>query len=280
MSAPVLILGARGMLGGALARALAPRHTLILWDVAELDITDETAALREIAALTPREVINCAAFTDVDGCETRAELAMAVNGAAPGYLAAACRAIGARLIHIGSDYIFDGAIDRDYREDDPVNPLSVYGRSKRAGEEAIQAAGCRHLILRSQWLYGAGGKNFVDTIARLAREKDRLSVVDDQIGRPTWTEELAGGLAALLETDAEGTYHLAAGGEPCSWFTFAREIVKILGLATPVDPVPTGAFPRPAVRPGRSALDCGRIGRDWGISLADWRTAVRRYLRG
>jgi dTDP-4-dehydrorhamnose reductase len=278
MDGGILIVGARGMLGRALAETLSGRAALTLWDIEELDITNARRVRRDIGILAPREVINCAAWTDVDGCEKNPEQAMVINGVAPGHLAAACAAVNARLTHISSDYVFDGRIDRDYREDDAVSPLSAYGRSKLAGEEAVRAAGGRALILRSQWLYGQGGKNFVDTIARMAKEKDRLTVVSDQIGRPTWSRELAAGIAALLDTPAVGTWHLAAGGEPCSWYEFAREIVAALGIGTPVDPVSTAAYPRPAKRPARSALDCSRIAREWGIKLTDWRAAVRRYL--
>lgn len=275
----VLVLGARGMLGSDLCTALSGRCRLTAWDIEDLDITDHRAVFKAIAGLSPNEVINCAAFTDVDAAEEREAEAMAVNGEAPGHLAAACAAVGARLVHIGSDYVFNGEKASAYVEEDTPNPLGVYGRSKLAGEEAIRAAGGSAAVVRTQWLYGKGGRNFVDSILRLATEDGRkeLRVVNDQFGRPTWSWELATALVKLLESDAEGTYHIAASGE-CSWFDVAAEIVQACGLAVKVTAVSTSEFPRPAPRPAYSVLDCSRAREELGIELRHWREALRDYL--
>lgn len=273
----ILVLGARGMLGTDLTAVLKDAFLLTAWDIEELDITDGENVRKEIVSLAPDEVINCAAYTDVDGCESNETLAMAVNAEAPGHIARACADCGARLIHIGSDYVFDGETDRDYRECDTTNPLSAYGRSKLEGDERIETSGARYAIIRSQWLYGRAGKNFVDTILRLAGERDTLQVVDDQVGKPTWTAELARGIAAFVDTEGEGIYHLAAGGI-CSWFEYACEIVSIAGLSTKVEPVDSSKFPRPARRPARSALDCSKIESEFNIRLPHWRDSLRKYL--
>jgi dTDP-4-dehydrorhamnose reductase len=273
----VLVLGARGMLGRSICDALEGECRLTAWDIEDLDLTDRDGVLEAISHIAPQEVINCAAFTDVDGAESREAEAMAVNGLAPGFIAAGCTAVGARMVHISTDYVFDGRADRDYTEEDRPNPQSIYGRSKLAGELEIITSGCRHVIVRTQWLYGEGGRNFVETILKLASERDTFKVVNDQFGRPTWTKELAPAVAQLLETDAEGLFHLAAGGA-CSWFDVAVEIVRIKRLDVSVEPVPTSAFPRPAPRPARAVLDCGKIKRELGIEMRQWKEALQEYL--
>ena len=273
----VLILGARGMLGTDLSAVLKMDYPLTLWDIEELDITNKYQTISSITNLSPHEVINCAAYTDVDGCETNQDLALSVNGESPGYIAEACKIIDARLMHISSDYVFDGETDQDYVEEDATNPLSQYGSSKLAGEQRIVDSGCRHIILRSQWIYGVHGKNFIDTISKLAEEKDELNVVNDQIGRPTWTVDVSNTIAALLKTDAWGILHCAAGGV-CSWFDVAKEIVDYLKIDCTVNPVPTSKFPRPAIRPARSVLDCSKLKNSFGIELPHWRDSVTNYL--
>lgn len=274
----VLVLGARGLLGSELCAALEDFCELTAWDIEELDITDRQAVLSAVNELAPSELVNCAAFTDVDGAESQEEQAMSVNALAPGFLGEACRLAGARLTHISTEYVFDGTAERSYSEEDSPNPLSIYGRSKLAGELEVVSSGCRHAIIRSQWLYGERGRNFVDTIIRMAEKRDVLKVVNDQMGRPTWVRDLAAGLRDFLHHDGEGIYHLAAGGE-CSWFDVAVEIEKALNRNIRVDPVPTSAFPRPAPRPLRAVLDCGLIKKRFGIELRHWKAALREYLQ-
>jgi dTDP-4-dehydrorhamnose reductase len=277
VSNSILVLGARGMLGSDICALLEGECRLTAWDIEELDITDGAAVREAIENLKPAEVVNCAAFTDVDGSESREGEAMAVNGLAPGHIAQACASVGARLIHISTDYVFDGTKDTPYTEDDAVYPLSAYGRTKLAGERAVVDSGCRHFIVRTQWLYGRNGKNFVDTISHLAKERDELRVVNDQFGRPTWTADLAAGIVVMLASEAEGVYHLAAGGE-CSWFDVAVEIVNAIRPVVKVTPVPTSEFPRPAVRPAHAVLDCGRAARELGLELRHWKDALREFL--
>ena len=275
--ARVLVLGARGMLGRALCEALAGRCRLSGWDIEELDINDRDRVLAAITELAPVEVINCAAFTDVDACEGREEQAAEVNGAGAGHVAEACAGVGARMVQISTEYVFDGELAAGYAEESEPNPINAYGRSKLAGERAVAASGCRHAIVRTQWLYGRGGNNFVDTIVRLAGERGEIEVVDDQFGRPTWTRELATALVEFLKHEGEGIYHLAAGGV-CSWYEAALEIVEAAGLGARVRAVPTSTLPRPARRPAQAVLRCERAEREFGIVLRDWRPALRDYL--
>jgi dTDP-4-dehydrorhamnose reductase len=275
-SGRTLILGAKGMLGTDLADIVADMDP-VLWDIEELDITNKGDVSKAFNEIKPAEVINCAAYTDVDGAESAPGTAMLVNGIAPGNIAAACKNIGARLIQISTDYVFDGTSESDYTENDLTIPLGAYGRSKLAGEQAILDSGCKFVILRTQWLYGRNGKNFVDTITRLAKERHRLTVVDDQVGKPTWTVELAGAIKRLLTTDARGVFHIACDGS-CSWFDFAVEIVRNLSIDTTIEPVPTSAYPRPAERPARSVLNCRKIVELYGIRLSHWKAALRKYL--
>ena len=273
----ILVLGAQGMLGSELCSALSWLCHLTAWDIDDLDITDRESVLSAISELMPHEVVNCAAYTDVDGCESNEEEATAVNAIAPGYIAEACLRTGARLTHISSEYIFDGRSETDYTEGDRPNPLSVYGRGKLSGELEVSATGCRYAIIRTQWLYGAGGRNFVDTIITKASERPKLKVVDDQIGRPTWSNELALAITEFLRNDSPGVYHLAAGGT-CSWYDVAIEIARLKNLPACIEPVPTSQFPRPAPRPARAVLDCSFIKQKLGIEMRHWKEALADYL--
>jgi dTDP-4-dehydrorhamnose reductase len=222
-------------------------------------------------------IINAAAYTDVDGCETNRDKVMRVNGEGVGNLAAIAGDIGARLVQISTDYVFDGSKGSPYLEDDPTAPLSVYGESKLAGE--VNAARLAdHLIVRTQWLYGAHGKNFVETMLRLAGEKDEIAVVDDQTGSPTWTVDLGLAIRALLEKGCRGTYHVANGGY-CSWNEFAGAIFAEAGLNVKVNPLSTIELGRPATRPLYSTLDCGKLAGDTGFRPQTWRDALRKYLQ-
>ncbi|MGB9080999.1 MAG: dTDP-4-dehydrorhamnose reductase [Desulfuromonadaceae bacterium] len=268
------MVGANGMLGRDLIALLGDRGHGV--DIADIDITSPESVLKVIGALKPEVVINCAAYTDVDGCESNIDTAMAVNGEGVGYLAMACRDLGALLVQVSTDYIFDGGKGTPYVEDDAPCPLSVYGESKLAGE--MNAAFCpEHLIVRTQWLYGLHGKNFVETMLRLGSEKDELTVVDDQIGSPTWTVDLARAVIALIDCGCRGVYH-AANSEYCSWNGFATAIFEDAGLNVSVIPMTTTELNRPARRPLYSTLDCSKLTGDTGFRPQAWRAALREYL--
>lgn len=273
------ITGAAGMLGQDLVAAVTDAgHDVLALPRAELDITDSGAVMQTLSAAGADVVINCAAWTDVDGAERSPEEALAVNGSGAGNVARAAAASGAWTIHISSDYVFDGAKRSPYVEPDLVGPLSSYGRSKLAGERAVaDAAPERHTIVRSSWLFGAGGPCFPATILRLAGERDELRVVDDQVGCPTFTAHLA---RALVELGARarrtvGVLHVAGGGS-CSWFEFAREIVAGADATCQVKPCSTAEMPRPATRPAYSVLRSER-GTEAPV-LPDWHEGLDQYL--
>jgi dTDP-4-dehydrorhamnose reductase len=274
----ILITGAGGMLGTDVVGAVAAAgHDPVAFRRAELDITDMTGVAAKLQALRPDAVINCAAYTDVDGAEADEAAATAVNGLAPGSLAAAAVALGARTIHVSTDYVFDGTKGEPYVESDHTAPLGAYGRSKLAGEIAIaRAASGAHTIVRSSWLFGAAGACFPKTILRLAAEREELKVVDDQIGCPTFTGHLASALVALAVGDpVPGIVHVAGEGA-CSWYEFAREIVAAAGSGCEVRPCTTAEFPRPAPRPAYSVL-----GTERGSEvprLDSWRAGLAEFL--
>lgn len=263
------------MLGQDLMALLGDRGHGI--DIGEIDITSPESVLKVIGELKPEVVINCAAYTDVDGCENNIETAMAVNGEGVGYLAMACRDMGSLLVHLSTDYIFDGGKGTPYVEDDAPCPLSIYGESKLAGEMNAAFAP-EHLIVRTQWLYGLHGKNFVETMLRLGAEKDELTVVDDQIGSPTWAIDLARAIVTLIDAGCRGTYH-AANAEYCSWNEFAKAIFEEAGLNVTVRPMTTTELNRPARRPLYSTLACDKLATDTGLHLQSWRDALRCYLK-
>ena len=270
----ILVVGANGMLGHDLMKVLSGDIRGV--DIGDIDITSIESVRRVLLTLKPAVIINAAAYTDVDGCETNREVAMRVNGEGVGNLAAIAGEIGARLVQISTDYIFDGSKGSPYLEDDLARPLSVYGESKLAGEiNAGRVAD--HLIVRTQWLYGMHGKNFVETMLRLAGERDELAVVDDQIGSPTWTVDLSMAIRALLEKGCRGTYHAVNAGH-CSWNAFAGAIFAEAGLTIKVNPLSTVELDRPAPRPLYSTLDCGKLYRDTGFRPQPWRDALRKYL--
>ena len=271
----ILVVGADGMLGRDMLALIGAAGRGV--DIGEIDITSLESTERVIRTLKPEAVINCAAYTDVDGCETNVETAMQVNGEGVAHLAMATREIGARLVHVSTDYVFDGGKGRPYVEDDAPCPLGVYGESKLAGE---LNAGFNpdHLIVRTQWLFGLHGKNFVETMLRLAVEKDELSVVDDQIGSPTWTVDLSHAVLALLKTDHRGIYHAANSGF-CSWNGFAQAIFEEAGLSVRVHGMTTDELNRAARRPLYSTLDCSKLEQDTGFRPQPWRSALKMYLQ-
>jgi dTDP-4-dehydrorhamnose reductase len=241
----------------------------------DLDVTDRGAVRQAFEKARPDAVINCAAWTDVDGAEADEARATVLNGDAAGIVAAAARGVGAAVVQPSTDYVFDGAKRTPYVESDEVAPQSAYGRSKLAGEQAVAAANERHFIVRTSWLFGSGGKNFVDTMLGLGRERDELKVVGDQVGRPTYTAHLADALGELARAEAYGIHHVAGGGEPCSWFEFARAIFEEAGADVRVTPCTTEEFPRPARRPAYSVLDSERPD---AIRLPDWRFGLSAHL--
>ncbi len=271
----ILVVGANGMLGHDLMQLLSGEIRGV--DIGDIDITSIESVQRVLLTLKPAVIINAAAYTDVDGCETRRDLAMQVNGEGVGNLALTAREIGARLVQISTDYIFDGGKGSPYVEDDPTQPLSVYGESKLAGELNVRLAP-DYLIVRTQWLYGVHGNNFVETMLRLAGEKKELAVVDDQVGSPTWTVDLSLAIRALLEKGCCGTYHVANAGY-CSWNEFAKTIFAEAGMEITVRPMTTKDLDRPARRPLYSTLDCGKLIRDTGFRPGPWQDALGKYLQ-
>lgn len=274
----LLLTGAVGMLASAIRRTAPTGTRLDVLARRELDIGDAAAVAAVIARLRPEWVINCAAYTGVDQAEAEPELAYRANAAGPLHLAAAVRHAGGCLLHFSSDYVFDGAQDTPYREDDAPRPLSVYGRSKLAGEQAVRdILPARHLIVRSQWLFGPEGKNFVATILHLASQHQPLRVVNDQVGRPSYALDVARAVWQLLERDARGTVHVANEGS-ASWFDLATAAIDAAAMGTAVEPCRTEDMPRPAPRPRFSVLDCSRFVELTGRPLPAWRAAVRSYV--
>jgi dTDP-4-dehydrorhamnose reductase len=272
----LLVLGSGGMLGRTVVRdASRLGHDVIALARADLDITDADHVARVIAAAGPRAVVNCAAFTDVDGSETDESAAMRVNGDGAGNVARAAAEVSARVVHVSTDYVFDGGKREPWVESDPVAPLQAYGRTKLAGERAVAESGAEHAIVRTAWLFGAGGPNFVDTMLRLGAERDEVAVVTDQCGRPTWTGHLAPALVELAERDGDAGLFHATGPGLCSWYEFAVEIFHRAGLRTRVVPTTSERFARPARRPAYSVLGSDR---DPAVVLPPWEDGLQAYL--
>ena len=276
----ILVSGSKGMLGTDLVRVLASAHAVTGVDLDELDITDRGQVEDHLAAVSPDVVINAAAYTDVDGSEQQEEAAFRVNADGASHLALACRAGKIRLIHVSTDYVFDGRKQGPYVEEDPPNPMGVYGRSKWAGETKIREILPEACLIRTAWLYGKVGKNFVKAILEQADRKKRLRVVDDQRGSPTYTLDLAGALRSAAETGLTGTYHVTNRGS-CSWFEFARKILELAEKrGVELERISTEALGRPAPRPANSVLDCAKFEKATGMRLRGWQEALRDYLVG
>jgi dTDP-4-dehydrorhamnose reductase len=265
----VLVLGAGGMLGHDVAR-LAPDATAL--DRSDCDVTDVERVRDAVHEAGPDVVVNCAAWTDVDGAETQREQALAVNELGAGNVAEAAELSGASVVYVSTDYVFDGSKREPYVESDPTGPLSSYGRSKLAGELATAAANPRHFIVRSSWLFGEHGRNFVATM--LGTERSELRVVDDQVGCPTYTAHLAEAILRLVQGAEYGVHHLAGDGQ-CSWFEFARAIFERAGVEKRVEPCTSDEFQRPAPRPAWSVLRSERPG---AIELPHWQAGLDAYL--
>lgn len=267
--------GANGMLGrDVVAAAEAAGHEAVGLDHGDLDVTDAPRVAASFEQLAPDAVINCAAWTDVDGAEEAEDQATAVNGAGAGAVAAAAAAAGASVVYPSSDYVFDGHRGERYLEQDETGPLSAYGRSKLAGEKATAAANARNFVVRTSWLFGASGKNFVETMLKLGAETDEVKVVDDQVGSPTYTGHLAAGLTELVAGEEYGIYHLAGAGQT-SWHGFAREIFSQAGVECEAIAVTTEEFPRPATRPAHAVLGSARTP---PLVLPPWEQGLAEYL--
>ncbi|HUB76280.1 MAG TPA: dTDP-4-dehydrorhamnose reductase [Solirubrobacteraceae bacterium] len=272
----LLVTGARGMLGREVAAVAEARaHETIALGHGDLDVTDERDVRAVVAGERPDAIVNCAAFTDVDGAEAAEPEALELNGRAPGLLAAAASATAAQLIHVSTDYVFDGAAARPYLESDPVRPQSAYGRSKLAGELAVRAAGPQHAVARTAWLFGTGGRNFVATMLALADSgQEEVAVVTDQVGSPTFAGHLASALVDIAERRLAGVRHTAGAGA-CSWNELARAAFAQAGLACTVKAVTSDHFPRPAKRPAWSVLASERADTP---RLPSWEDGLKAYL--
>ena len=276
----VLVTGSAGMLGFALRASCPAGWTLLEADLPGTDVAEPAAVEAAFGRGRPQAVIHAAAFTNVDGCEGDEARALAVNGAGAGHVAAACARADIPLLHVSTDYVFDGRIPApgEYGEDDRTGPLSAYGRTKLAGELAVRAAHARHWIVRTQWLYGLNGKNFVETMLALAAEQPFLAVVDDQVGSPTSAHELAPVLWRFLQRPPEwGTYHASAAGST-SWHGFAAEIFRQAALPVDLRRQDSSQLRRPAPRPARSVLSNARLRAAFGTGLAAWQEGLARYL--
>ncbi len=288
MSKKILLTGKNGQVGWELERTLSTLGQVIALDQKDMDLADPDSISKVIRAIKPGLIVNPAAYTAVDKAEAEPELTLAINGTAPGIMAEEAKRLGAALIHFSTDYVFDGARNTAYTEQDAPNPKSVYGSSKLEGERAIQAVGVPHLILRTSWVYGVRGKNFLLTMQRLARERPSLSVVDDQFGAPTWCRLLAeataqivaqgqGDVAGHIQQRA-GVYHMTCAGQT-SWYGFARSILAREPLpVADLRPIPSTDYPTPAARPHYSVLDNARLADTFGIKLPDWAAALEMAL--
>lgn len=273
----ILITGSNGMLGHDLIETLKNNHDLILTTSKNLDITDKEKVIEFICDVKPELVINSAAYTNVDGCEENPELAFSVNGEGVRNLALACREVDCPLVHISTDYIFNGENTRPWVEDDEIGPISIYGKSKLKGEEAILEILDKYYIIRTAWLYGLNGGNFPKTMLELAKNHSEITVVYDEVGTPTYTPDLACAISKLIETDYYGIYHITNSGN-CSWCEFARFIFKTAGVDVKVVPVTAAEFARPAPRPHYSVLQNKKWVENGFEPLRDYKDAAKEYI--
>ena len=277
----ILVIGAKGMLGRDLVETLHtsfPEDEITGWDVGEIDIQEERSTITRIRDLNPGWIINVAAFTDVDGCELNEKEAFAINAEGVRHVALGAVTCGAKVVTLSTDYIFDGKKGSPYLEEDSPHPLNVYGRSKWKGEQYVQELVKDALIIRTQWLYGKYGKNFVASIMRQAREKAVLSVVNDQVGSPTYTVDLSRATSLLIEREARGIFHVA-NSDACTWYHYARAILKLSGIeGVKVVPISSKELAYPAVRPAYSVLNTEKLKREMGFTLRPWAEALKDYL--
>ena len=275
----ILLLGHKGMLGSDLFLKLSVQHEVIGMDKEEIDIVSPDECVQAIKETAPSVVINAAAYTNVDGCETAEEECFAVNAEAVKNIAQACRNKNIRIIHFSTDYVFDGAAQQPYKEDDQCNPVNAYGASKLAGERYLQSLADDYLLIRTSWLYGVKGKNFVQTILEKAKTTSTLSVVDDQVGSPTYTKDLAAAVDLLISQNLKGIFHLTNRGS-CSWYQFAVKILQESGLDdAKVIPIKSNQLPRPALRPAYSVLSMQKFISATGKTMQPWQLALQDYLK-
>jgi dTDP-4-dehydrorhamnose reductase len=297
----ILVLGASGQVGGAALQTFETLGDVVSPTRQQIDLTDPESIRSTMHEIRPVWVINAAAHTAVDKAESERELAYAINAEAPGILGEEAQKIGAVVLHFSTDYVFDGSNTSAYLETDPTAPLNVYGKSKLAGEQALAATGAAHLILRTSWVYGATGKNFLLSILRMARERDQLRIVADQHGAPTWSFDLArltahlvkhvnrlatemGCNAAEAAASLSGIYH-ASGAGHTTWFGFADAAAEALrkyepaGRLATVSPISTAEYPTPARRPANSLLDCSKLERDFGWRMMHWQESLEQVMR-
>ena len=290
----ILLFGKNGQVAHELQRTLAPLGPIIIasrqgGDITA-DLTNPDSIRSAIQAVKPHFIINAAAYTAVDAAEQDEQVAMQINGEAPGIMAELAHIHGCILLHYSTDYVFDGSASEPYNEITPTSPLGVYGKTKRAGEQAIQQSQAKHLILRTAWVYGSHGKNFYNTMRRLAKEREELSVVNDQIGSPTWSRHIAEATAQLIAqtkrapdylASHSGTYHLTNAGQ-CSWYDFAKVIIEAIpaeqNRCHTIKPIPSEAYPTPAKRPAYSVLDNSKLSKSFGLQLPDWRVALKQCM--
>ena len=281
----ILLLGKTGQVGGALTPLLrqlagsAADEAVVTLGRADVDLSDAAALAQAVQRVQPSLIVNAAAHTAVDRAETESEAAFAINAVAPGVLAAQAAKLNALLVHYSTDYVFDGSQRTPYRESDPTHPLGVYGESKLAGEQAVEASGCRHLLLRTSWVYDSTGRNFLTTMLRLAKQHGKLRVVGDQHGSPTSAAMIAEASLQLIRSMLNqpamqgGLYHLTAQGQT-TWHGFAQAIMHKAGLDIPIEAITTADYPTPAKRPAYSVLDSSKLQREFNYRLPDWQQAL------
>lgn len=284
----IMLTGKNGQVGWELQHALATLGEVVALGREQLDLANPDQIRKRVRDIKPDLIVNAAAYTAVDKAEEEAELALAVNGIAPGILAEEAKKLNALIVHFSTDYVFDGSKTTPYTEEDVPNPINVYGRTKSFGEQAIQAVGTPCLILRTSWVYGMRGKNFLLTILRLSRERSELKIVDDQIGAPTWSRTIAEATAGILSTGHlslsvnTAIYHLTASGNT-SWYKFAKAILALDPSPTEqvcqhLVPIPTSEYPTPARRPAYSVLSNAKLEAAFGVKLPDWEEGLTRAL--
>lgn len=277
----ILVIGAQGMLGRDLVpelRVSFPNDEILGWDIGEIDIRMEKETIEQVKTLQPQVIINVAAYTDVDGCERNKEEAFRVNSEGMRHIALGAQRCGAKVVYLSTDYVFDGKKGEPYLEEDAPHPLNIYGESKLRGEHYVQELTQDGLIIRTQWLFGKYGKNFVYAILKQAQEKEVLSIVNDQTGSPTYTRDLSKAICALVQKEAQGIFHVSNEGS-CSWFVFAQEILRHAGIrGVKTIPITSEELDRPARRPSYSVFNTEKFMKKTGWKLRPWSEALKDFL--